>query len=216
MRKKIVTLQHEIVHGMRKPNYDKVPSTAVSGHAAVGWDTILGLLQNAWEHEPVWAIDLYVGSYEEDFLEAFRRTGRVVIDVRLLMKPEDGIRCLTERFMTDDVLFGYMSNIRLEEYFEWDRVEALRNQLGDGREYVVVGTGAGYVTSSDVPVVYADLARWEIQQRFRRQFHIHGAVHADGDRPVPRTLETVFRRLRGHDPQLIVPLDAVADLSPVD
>ncbi|MBQ7181458.1 MAG: class I mannose-6-phosphate isomerase [Bacteroidaceae bacterium] len=168
---------------MRKPNYDKFPSTAVSGHAAVGWDTILGLLQNAWEHEPVWAIDLYVGSYEEDFLEAFRRTGRVVIDVRLLMKPEDGIRCLTERFMTDDVLFGYMSNIRLEEYFEWDRVEALRNQLGDGREYVVVGTGAGYVTSSDVPVVYADLARWEIQQRFRRHEVKALGLDNSGDSP---------------------------------
>ena len=153
---------------MRKPNYDKFPSTAVSGRAVVGWDTILTLLQDAWEYEPVWAVDLYVGSYEEDFLEAFRRTGREVIDVRQLMKPEAEIRRLTERFMTDDVLFGYMSNIRLEEYFQWDKVEALRKQFLDGREYVVVGTGAGLVTTGDVAVVYADLARWEIQQRFRR------------------------------------------------
>ena len=153
---------------MRKPNYDKFPSTAVSGRAVVGWDTILTLLQDAWEYEPVWAVDLYVGSYEEDFLEAFRRTGREVIDVRQLMKPEADIRRLTERFMTDDVLFGYMSNIRLEEYFQWDKVEALRKQFLDGREYVVVGTGAGLVTTGDVAVVYADLARWEIQQRFRR------------------------------------------------
>lgn len=183
MRKKIVTLQHEIVYGMRKPNYDKFPSTAVSGHAVVGWDTILSLLQDAWEHEPVWAIDLYVGSYEEDFLEAFSRTGREVIDVRRLMKPEAEIRSMTERFMTDDVLFGYMSNIRLEEYFEWDRVEALRKQLGDGREYVVVGTGAGYVTSTNVPVVYADLARWEIQQRFRRHEVKALGLDNSGDSP---------------------------------
>ena len=114
---------------MRKPNYDKFPSTAVSGRAVVGWDTILTLLQDAWAYEPVWAVDLYVGSYEEDILEAFRRTGREVIDVRQLMKPEAEIRRLTERFMTDDVLFGYMSNIRLEEYFQWDKVEALRKQL---------------------------------------------------------------------------------------
>ena len=153
---------------MRKPNYDKFPSTAVSGRAVVGWDTILTLLQDAWAYEPVWAVDLYVGSYEEDILEAFRRTGREVIDVRQLMKPEAEIHRLTERFMTDDVLFGYMSNIRLEEYFQWDKVEALRKQFLDGREYVVVGTGAGLVTTGDVAVVYADLARWEIQQRFRR------------------------------------------------
>jgi len=153
---------------MRKSNYDKYPSTAVDGRVTVGWSRITDALQNAMGEAPVWAIDLYVGSYEEDFLEVFRGLGREVVDVRTLMRPEQELRQLTERFMTDDVLFGYMSNIRIGEYFVPERIEALQRRIATGEHLIIIGTGAGYVTPDDKPVVYADLARWVIQQRFRR------------------------------------------------
>lgn len=153
---------------MRKSNYDKFPSTPIDGHIVIGWDGILQLLETELGQEKVWAVDLYVGSYEEDFITAFRRTGREVIDVRTLMRPEEEIEALTQRFMTDDVLFGYMSNLTLEDYFRKDALASVRSRILNGGQYVLVGTGAGYVTGEGVPVVYADLARWEIQQRFRR------------------------------------------------
>ena len=102
---------------MRKSNYDKQPSTHIEGNIICGWDNIIKTLSEAWADEPVWAIDLYPGTYEEDFIAAFAGTGRKIIDTRSLMRPEEEIRQLTERFMTDDVLFGYMSNVRLEEYW---------------------------------------------------------------------------------------------------
>lgn len=153
---------------MRKSNYDKYPSTAVSGTAVVGWNNIVDTLSSSFSSEPVWAIDLYVGSYETDFFDAFQKTGRQLVDVRTLMRPENEIEELTKRFLTDDVLFGYISNIRLSEYFDKEKIEKLHQRISEGGQYIIIGTGAGYVTSSDVPVVYADLARWEIQQRFRR------------------------------------------------
>lgn len=153
---------------MRKSNYDKYPSTAVSGTAVVGWNNIVDTLSSSFSSEPVWAIDLYVGSYETDFFDAFQKTGRQLVDVRTLMRPEKEIEELTKRFLTDDVLFGYISNIRLSEYFDKEKIEKLHQRISKGGQYIIIGTGAGYVTSSDVPVVYADLARWEIQQRFRR------------------------------------------------
>lgn len=153
---------------MRKSNYDKYPSTAVSGTAVVGWNNIVDTLSSSFSSEPVWAIDLYVGSYETDFFDAFQKTGRQLVDVRTLMRPENEIEELTKRFLTDDVLFGYISNIRLSEYFDKEKIEKLHQRISEGGQYIIIGIGAGYVTSSDVPVVYADLARWEIQQRFRR------------------------------------------------
>ena len=152
----------------REKRYDKFPSTLVDGQVIRGWERILDVLEETLGDMSVWAIDLYVGSYEEDFLKVFRQTGREVIDVRQLLRPESELREMTRRFITDDVLFGYMSNIQMEEYLVPERVKALQEQLSDGGRYVVIGTGAGFVTPSDVPVVYADLARWEIQQRFRR------------------------------------------------
>jgi len=153
---------------MRKSNYDKYPSTTVAGRATMGWKAITDTLQQAMHDSPVWAIELYVGSYVDDVIEQFQGLGCEVIDVRTLLRPEAELRALTERFMTDDVLFGYLSNLRWDEYFVPEAVASLRERLADGQRYIIIGTGAGFVTPSDVPVVYADMARWEIQQRFRR------------------------------------------------
>ena len=153
---------------MRKSNYDKQPSTHIEGKVIKGWDSIVKTLSEAWADELVWAIDLYPGTYEEDFIAAFAKTGRKIINTRDLMRPEEEIRQLTERFMTDDVLFGYMSNIRLEEY--WTPQPSLE---GVTEPAIIIGTGAASflplkgVGGAD-PVCYADMARWEIQQRFRR------------------------------------------------
>lgn len=145
---------------MRKSNYDKQPSTHIEGSMTLGWDNIISTLCQAWADEPIWAIDLYPGTYEEDFMAAFAKTGRKIIDTRSLMRPEEEIRQLTERFMTDDVLFGYMSNIRLEEYFP-------NNTPKIEEPSIVIGTAAAWL-APNAPVCYADMARWEIQQRFRR------------------------------------------------
>lgn len=145
---------------MRKSNYDKQPSTHIEGSMTLGWDNIISTLCQAWADEPIWAIDLYPGTYEEDFMAAFAKTGRKIIDTRSLMRPEEEIRQLTERFMTDDVLFGYMSNIRLEEYFPNPKPEIKEPSI-------VIGTAAAWL-APNAPVCYADMARWEIQQRFRR------------------------------------------------
>lgn len=145
---------------MRKSNYDKQPSTHIEGSMTLGWDNIISTLCQAWADEPIWAIDLYPGTYEEDFMAALAKTGRKIIDTRLLMRPEEEIRQLTERFMTDDVLFGYMSNIRLEEYFPNPKPEIKEPSI-------VIGTAAAWL-APNAPVCYADMARWEIQQRFRR------------------------------------------------
>lgn len=145
---------------MRKSNYDKQPSTHIEGSMTLGWDNIISTLSQAWADEPIWAIDLYPGTYEEDFMAAFAKTGRKIIDTRSLMRPEEEIRQLTERFMTDDVLFGYMSNIRLEEYFPNTKPEIKEPSI-------VIGTAAAWL-APNAPVCYADMARWEIQQRFRR------------------------------------------------
>ena len=153
---------------MRKSNYDKYPSTQTDGMAILGWEKITTVLKDQWSNYPVWAIDLYVGTYEQDFMQAFQNLGRTIIDTRSLMRPEEELLSLTERFITDDVLFGYLSNINLFEYFDPDKVEGLKDRIAAGEPLIVIGTGAACFVPADAPVVYADMARWEIQQRFRR------------------------------------------------
>ena len=155
---------------MRKANYDKFPSTKLTGMLVQGWDSIISMLKKKMDARKVLAVDLYTGVYEEEVLDAFSKefSGRVM-NVRDLMKPEKEIQTLTERFMTEDVLFGYVTNLKLEDYLDADKVAAARKQISEAKEtIVIIGTGAAVVAPQDAMVVYADMARWEIQQRFRR------------------------------------------------
>jgi len=168
---------------MRKANYDKFPATIVNGNIYQGWDEILRQLLHDFGEQPVWAVELYAGTHEDEIMEAFGRVGRKLVDTRSLMKSEQELRALTQRFMTDDVLFGYVSNIRLDEYFDAEKVEALRKEVSAGDHLIIIGSGAAMFVDAEAPVVYADMARWEIQQRFRA--HTVKALGVDNSDEAP-------------------------------
>lgn len=152
---------------MRKPNYDKFPATRISGLLVEGWNKITEHLKVSLDGRNELAVELYTGVYEDEVFEAFRSVfGDCVTDARSLMKPESEIRSMTERFMTDDVLFGYVTALRMGDYFDSEKLENFKS-AGSGLK-VVIGTGASLAVSDDAMVVYVDMARWEIQQRFRR------------------------------------------------
>lgn len=154
---------------MRKSNYDKYPATGIEGDIVVGWGDILRLFGSLLERHGRLAIDCYVGVREEELLGQLGRLGDVaVVNVRDLYHDESRVRAMTERFMTEDVLFGYVTNLELADYFDARKLSAAREEIASSsRPVVVVGTGAGMVLP-EAPLVYADMARWELQQRFRR------------------------------------------------
>lgn len=159
----------KIADEMRESNYDKYPATGIEGDIVVGWDDILRLFASLLERHGRLAIDCYVGVREEELLGQLGRLGDVaVVNVRDLYHNESHVRAMTERFMTEDVLFGYVTNLELADYFDARKLSAAREDIASSsRPVVVVGTGAGMVLP-EAPLVYADMARWELQQRFRR------------------------------------------------
>lgn len=155
---------------MRKANYDRFPSTKISGTVIQGWENICSLLEEHLKAYPALAVDFYTGVYEEEVInELHRLSPALFIDTRDLMKPESEIKAMTARFMTDDVLFGYVANITLNDYFDQDKLKKAREEvIATKGKVVVVGSGAAMVVPAEAVLVYADMARWEIQQRFRR------------------------------------------------
>ena len=65
---------------MRKANYDKFPSTKLTGMLVQGWDSIISMLKEKMDARKVLAVDLYTGVYEEEVLGAFSKefSGRVM------------------------------------------------------------------------------------------------------------------------------------------
>lgn len=153
---------------MRKANYDKYPSTKISGMILHGWNDVSKKLKDCLDHTSVLAVDLYTGVHEDEMLEVLHNLfPTLIIDMRNLMKPESEIKAMTDRFMTDDVLFGYVTNLSLVDYFDSEKLEAARRQIVQADQAIVMGAGASLVVPADATLVYVDMARWEIQQRFR-------------------------------------------------
>lgn len=136
-----------------------------------GWDNIVPTLLRERCDRKVLAVDLYTGVHEDEVYEAFSRHfgSAGIINTRNQMKPENEVVAMTERFMTDDVLFGYVTNLRLEDYFDRDKLAQAREAIAASEEpVIIIGTGAALVAPENAMLVYLDMARWEIQQRFRR------------------------------------------------
>lgn len=153
---------------MKKTNYDKFPSTRISGTLFQGWSNIRSLLTEQLSKSKRLGVECYTGVREEELLnELGLLQPALLIHTRDLMKPESEIRAMTERFITDDVLFGYVTNLSLMDYFDADKLKAAQKQVADSDKALVIGVGAALILPQEAVLVYADMARWEIQQRFR-------------------------------------------------
>lgn len=152
---------------MRQSNYNKYPSTKVDGKIWSDWKDILSELCES----EILAVDFYVGVLEDEVIDQFRLLEtNLIIETRNLLKSEEEIRRMTNRFMTDDVLFGYVTNTEMVDYFDPDKLEMARRQIAEAQgRVIVIGTGAALVVDRlpEATLVYVDMARWEIQQRFR-------------------------------------------------
>ena len=152
---------------MRSPNYDKYPATRTGGALFHGWDAIREALGR--ERKGPLAVDWYAGVHETEITEGLLPGFSRIIRMRDLMKPEAEIRRMTDPFMTDDVLFGYVTNLRMPDFFDAEKLAAVRAELESaGEDVLILGAGAALVAPEHAVLAYADMARWEIQQRFRR------------------------------------------------
>ena len=155
---------------MRQANYDKSPATEISGNICIGWEAIKRIIYSCLKQNSIVAIDCYSGVFEEDIVDNIcnaTHSSLQVITTRRLFKTEEQIKQLTNRFITDDVLFGYISNLTIYDYFDTKKLQEAQQTIKHHQgQTVIIGTGAALVAPADV-LIYADMARWEIQQRFR-------------------------------------------------
>jgi len=163
---------------MRKANYEKFPVLPVPGAkaCATGWDAIANRLREAaaLSRRPrcVLVVECYPGVDEAQVRAELsaRLNPALAPDPRAALLPPERIEALVAPFLGgDDPVFGYQSNLTLPQFFDAAKVERLRGQVAalPAGLVLVVGCGARLITDGDV-FVYADLARWEAQLRFRR------------------------------------------------
>lgn len=150
---------------MRLSTYEKLPFVEAKGQIVSGWTDLIEKICEYAGRVSCVCIDAYLGVYCDEWISRLVSAGLNVIDTRTFFKEESYVRSMTERYMTDDVLFGYMSPLRLEDFIDWDRVKEFRERNDN---VILFGTGACAICPAAQVKIFVDMARWEIQQRFRR------------------------------------------------
>jgi len=165
---------------MRTPNYDKHPFVAVHGAedaCVAGWETVGQRLREALaersQAKTILAVECYPGVDEMALAQRLTDLLRpsLVIRVSDAFKTESDINRLCEPYLGgDDPVFGYLCPLALSVFFAPRMLNLLGRTVARTKKGVIliVGTGATLVCEPDL-LVYADLSRWEIQQRQRRK-----------------------------------------------
>jgi mannose-6-phosphate isomerase class I len=163
---------------MRTPNYDKQPIIDAAGSvdaACLGWNDVIARLRLSCEGSlrRTIAIECYPGVFEAEIQESVQThwPDALLIDTRGALLPETEINTLVAPYLGgDDPLFGFICNLTLDCFFASGRLEAIHERAQSSLgPVVIVGTGAFLAAPEDALRVYADLPRWEAQQRQRRK-----------------------------------------------
>ena len=155
----------------RKSNYDKRPAVTIGkGFILEGWKSISSFVSGKVEHAKLLTVDCYTGVYYDLLKSKLQEINNArLIDTLEIFKSENEINALTEQFLTEDILFGFYSNLSISDYFDEEKLRFARESIEQASGTVIVfGYGAQYVTTGDINI-YADIPRWEIQQRMRRK-----------------------------------------------
>jgi mannose-6-phosphate isomerase class I len=156
--------------------YDRfphIPVTQDAGACTEGWQEILARLQAAIPSpRGLLCVECYPGVFVEELVHALEAGLKPALVLRAeeALRDPDEIENLLRPLLTDDPVFGQMSGATIQDLQHPAKVDRLRRaaeQQKDGL-VIIVGTGASLVTPDAGVLVYADLARWTIQQRQRR------------------------------------------------
>ncbi|RED75674.1 class I mannose-6-phosphate isomerase [Cohnella phaseoli] len=160
-----------------KKSYNLTPTVPIKDWDQYVWqsyDQIASELQDRISRSPrrktVLVVECYPTVRQEEIIQALQSRLNLtkVIRSEQAAMPGEQIKALIQRYLTDDRVFGYMSPCTVDEFYSRELLQDLKNEadtVEDGL-VVVIGFGASLVAEGDI-LVYADIARWEIQQRYR-------------------------------------------------
>lgn len=159
----------------RQSNYDKFPviASGAAEECSVGWRAIASRLSGLVKQRRVLCIECYPGVFAGEIQQALHQQlpfATAFFAEDCLKRPAE-LRSMLDPLLGEDRVFGRMSGIRLEDYFDAAKLERMRLAIIVAEQegpVIVVGAGASLVAPGSAVLVYADIARWEIQLRWRR------------------------------------------------
>lgn len=155
-----------------KSNYNKYPSTTIKGYPGdiiCGYEGIIEKLKAEIQKDNfVLTCDTYPGVYDDEITTELKKLNPALfIDMKDIFKEEKTITEQLKYQLTDDRVFGKMYFGEIRDFLDEDKLEMAKKSVEEAKGLVVIyGFGASLVQTGD-KLVYFDMARWEIQMRYR-------------------------------------------------
>jgi mannose-6-phosphate isomerase class I len=163
---------------MSNIKFDTLPCVEVKGDFQVhqGWteigEQILYSISKSNKNSQNIAIEYYQGVLAEETTLALvnQLKPNQVINTADLMWSEEKIKTMVYSDVTDDRIFGYLTRLTIDAYFDPEKVNEARINIENNQNglVLIIGSGAAYVCNRPDLMIYADMARWEIQLRMRK------------------------------------------------
>lgn len=158
-----------------RSTYDLAPTTDVEGFEAQAFQGVRAVraaLAAQSENAGVVAVECYPG-VSDDVCELVREAvlPDVVVRSEDAFLAGDELTCRMEPYLTDDRVRGVMYHGLMEDFIDSEALTNVRAHVGEAwanrQRVLVFGVGATLVEPEPDLLVYCDLARWEIQLRYR-------------------------------------------------
>ena len=198
--------------------YDARPTTALPAgvrihRGAAAWDRVRAA---AAAPRALVVLDTYPGVDLEALRADVERflPGFDILDVEDAALPADVREARFADTLTDDRVLGVLSHATIDQLYDGAAVASIRDRVRDrSRPTVLIGWGAGYVEDAADVLVVVDLARWEIQQRYRAGASNWRADNGDEDilRKYKRGYFLEWRIADRHKLRLLPDADFVID-----
>lgn len=149
-----------------------------------GWDNIVAELNQAIQNlkggKKLVVVETYQGVIHEELLLNLKGGLKCdrFIQASDYMLPEEEIKKLVFPDVTNDRIFGFMTRLTMDAFLDTEKLKTIQTEIESIEEGIVViyGTGASLLRPVSPSfgvgwgkaLIYADMARWEIQLRMRQ------------------------------------------------
>jgi len=159
--------------------YNKYPAIEVRNRAykvSNGWHEIClrlnSSIRSAGGAKKLIVVETYQGVIHEDLINNLRNglNHNLFVLAQDFMLPEEEIKKMIFPDVTNDRLFGFLTRLTIEAFFDPEKVAAFKTHLERIKDGTVIiyGCGASLLCADPDLLIYADMARWEIQLRMRK------------------------------------------------
>ncbi|MFR7590446.1 MAG: class I mannose-6-phosphate isomerase [Longibaculum sp.] len=155
-----------------KVNYDKYPEIKINGFDNEVFGSREAIINQLSQYRHKESFCLTVECYpgvDDEVLEMIQEAydPKIIIRSEDIFYDKEKLNQMMQSHLTDDRVRGVMYYGKMEDFVDNKKRSEMQKVLESQKRILIYGVGASLISSGDV-YIYCDLARWEIQCRYRK------------------------------------------------